>query len=54
MLERKKSKKPLRELAEEIGVSISYLSMILAGEREPGDQVLEYLGLERRTVFVKK
>ncbi len=38
----------LRKAARELGVSTNYLSLILAGRRNPGDALLGRLGLRRR------
>lgn len=35
------------EMAESIGVSPAYLSMVLNGTKPPAKSVLDYLGLER-------
>lgn len=43
-----------KELAEEIGVSQAFLSDVLAGHREPTGKILDYLGLERVTVYRRK
>lgn len=42
--------------ADELGVSKSFLSDVLNGEREPGEKLLGALGLERREVvtYVRK
>lgn len=35
------------DLAKSLGISPAYLSDILSGARDPGDRVLDALGLER-------
>ena len=43
-----------RDAASEVGVSRSLLNQVVAGYANPGRQILEYFGLEARTVYVKK
>ena len=43
-----------RRLAEKVGVTPSYLNDIVRGNREPGQTVLEYLGLERMPATYRK
>ena len=38
-------------LAKQIGITRQYLSMILSGERPPGQKVLDFLGLREKTVY---
>ena len=44
----------LRDYAESLNYSASYLSQVSNGVRPPSDELLEKLGLERRTIYVKK
>ena len=37
----------LLKAAEKIGVSSAYLSLLLAGRREPGEKVLQFLRLKK-------
>lgn len=37
----------VRKAAQEIGISAAYLGDLLRGRREPGDKVLQYLGLKK-------
>ena len=41
-----------KALADEMGITASYLSDILNGKRDPGKSVLDWLGLERSAVLV--
>lgn len=46
-----------KDLAREMGVSEAYVSLVLAGKREPGPKVLKFLGLRQivtRTVTYKR
>jgi transcriptional regulator with XRE-family HTH domain len=46
-----------KDLAREIGVSETYVSLVLAGKRQPGPKVLTFLGLRRvvtRTITYKR
>lgn len=38
-------------LARKLGISAQYLNDILHGRREPGESVLEYLGLEKIVIY---
>lgn len=42
-----------KALAAAIGISAPYLNDILLGKRAPGSKVLDWMGLEKRTVYVK-
>ena len=42
------------ELAEHIGVSKSLIGMILGGTRDPGKDVLDFLGMEAVTLYRRK
>lgn len=46
-----------KDLAREMGVSEAYVSLVLAGKRQPGPKVLTFLGLRqivKRTVTYKR
>lgn len=40
--------------AERIGASSTYVSDVLKKKREPGEKILEALGLEKITVYIMK
>lgn len=44
----------LREYAKIMGISPSHLSRFLAGEREPGEKILNALGLKAVTYYERK
>jgi transcriptional regulator with XRE-family HTH domain len=44
----------LRDYATSIGYSASYLSQVSNGVRPPSEELLEKLGLERRTIYIRK
>jgi len=41
-------------LAAEIGVSRSFLNEVIKGTRPPTGKILEHLGLQSETIYVKK
>lgn len=43
-----------KALATELGISQQYLCDVLAGRREPGNSILEPLGLEKRITYRRK
>ena len=43
-----------KALAEQLGVSPAYLSDVLNGRKDPGDAILEPLGLERVVTYRRK
>lgn len=44
----------LRAAAKGLGIDAGYLSRLASGEKDnPGDYVLERLGLERKVIYVK-
>ena len=43
-----------RQWAENAGVSASFLSMVLKGDKEPSDKVLSAFGLERKAASYRK
>ncbi len=49
-----KGDKNLRDYAESIGYSPSYLSQVSNSVRPPSDALLDKLGLERRTIYIRK
>ena len=42
------------DFARELGISAPYLFEIYKGTRDPGDKVLDALGLQRETVYRKE
>ena len=42
------------ELARRMHISITLLSLILSGEREPRGAVLDYFGIEKIVIYRKK
>lgn len=58
LLQAKRNLRSARALAVEMKVSHGYLCDVLAGKRDPGPSILDYLGLEKRsqtlTVYVPK
>lgn len=44
----------MRSVAEELGVSISYISMVCAGRKGISAPILDMLGLEAETVYFEK
>jgi transcriptional regulator with XRE-family HTH domain len=51
ILKKRQGKRPASELADELGISKSYLSEIYSGRREPGETVLSTLGLQRTVIY---
>ncbi len=43
-----------RALAQELGVSHEYLSLVLHGRAEVGRGLADALGLEKQSIFVRK
>lgn len=43
----------LAVVADELGISITYLHGIINGRQAPGPKVLEAMGLTRKTVYEK-
>ncbi len=41
-------------LADEIGVSRSFLNEVIKGTRPPTGKILDHLGLRAQTVYIKK
>jgi hypothetical protein len=41
-------------LADEIGVSRSFLCEVMRGTRPPTGKILDHLGLKAQTVYIKK
>lgn len=48
-LESMKGSLTLQEFSASIGVSFQYLAKVLNGERTPGDKILEYMGIVKRS-----
>jgi hypothetical protein len=44
----------VRDVAREIGVSRSFVFLVIAGRKQPGPKVLDYLGLERYEAYRRK
>ena len=44
----------VRDVAAEIGVSRGFIFHVLAGRKQPGPKVLDYLGLERYEAYRRK
>jgi transcriptional regulator with XRE-family HTH domain len=53
MLERKLEGTTAVQLAQEIGVSAAYLSMVRRGSKPVGPKVLRFLGIEKQVTFRK-
>lgn len=43
-----------KDLAQEMGVSETYVSLVLSGQRVPGPKVLHFLGLRRDVTVTYK
>jgi transcriptional regulator with XRE-family HTH domain len=43
-----------KALAERLGISESYLADVLGGRKDPGEAILEPLGLERVVTYRRK
>lgn len=41
-------------LADEIGISRSFLNEVIKGTRPPTGKILDHLGLRAQTVYIKK
>lgn len=41
-----------KDLARKLGVSLSYLNMVIRGTREPAGKLLKALGKRRQVVYV--
>lgn len=44
----------LRNYADRVGCTASYLSQVCNGVRPPSDSLLDHLNLERRVIYVPK
>jgi hypothetical protein len=44
----------VREIAQEIGVSRGFIFHVIAGRKQPGPKVLNYLGLECHEVYRRR
>ena len=54
LLKRKLRGRSQKALAAELGITASYLCDILKGRREPGQSVLDALGMERVITYRSK
>ena len=54
LLAARKGGRSRRAFAKEIGCTAAFLSMVLRGERGPGDEMLDYLKLERVPMYQRK
>ena len=52
-LEKRRGGRTWKDLAKEIGCTPPLLSMVLNGKRTPPRRILEFLGIEEKTVYVK-
>lgn len=41
-------------LADEIGISRSFLNEVINGTRPPTGKILDHLGLQSQTIYIKK
>ncbi len=46
--------KLVRDVAREIGVTRGFIFHVLAGRKQPGPKILDYLGLERYEAYRRK
>lgn len=46
--------KSLKDAAEELGCSVAYLSAMQTGVRNPSKEMLDRLGIEKKTVYIEK
>jgi hypothetical protein len=44
----------VRQLAKEIGVSRTFIFHVIAGRKQPGPKILDFLGLERYEAYRRK
>lgn len=49
-----KTRRTQASLAEEIGISRSFLNEVIKGSRPPTGKILDYLGLRAETVYIQK
>lgn len=54
LMRKKQGQRTDAEFARELGISAPYLFEIFRGTRDPGDKVLEALGLQKETVYRKE
>jgi transcriptional regulator with XRE-family HTH domain len=52
LMRKKQGKRTAKEFAAELEISQAYLSDIYQHKRDPGESVLEKLGLKKETVYV--
>lgn len=53
MLRAKRGGKTLKQFADEIGCTFQFVSQVFHGVRIPGGEMLDYLGIEKVTVYRK-
>lgn len=53
-LEKRRGVRTWAAVAAEIGISAAYLCDVRRGHRKPGQKILDYLGFEAQTVYVKQ
>ena len=53
-LDKRRGERTWAMLAAEIGISAAYLCDVRRGHRKPGRKILDYLGFEVQTVYVKQ
>ena len=46
--------KPQAILADQIGISRSFLNEVIRGSRPPSGKILDFLNLERHVIYTKK
>ena len=53
LLREKQGDRTAKQLAEELGITPQYLSDVFLGKRDPGESILEGLGLKKSTKYEK-
>lgn len=51
LLRKKQAGRPAYQLAEELGITASYLSDLFLGKKNPGPKLLTALGLTQKTIY---
>lgn len=46
--------KSLKDAAKELGCTSAYLSAMQTGARSPSKEILDKLGIEKKTIYVEK
>ena len=54
ILRKRQGERTQREFAAELGITQQYLCDLYARHRDPGDTVIDKLGMTRRTVYEEK